>query len=237
MIPDTNPFVRGYQDLSVHRLLAITYEDDCPPTYLPLHASQTHLRDDQVQRFPCVFCDDFALITEGQTVPDELDEQCQGTGVVRAVLYAVMADDFGTPIHVGDTYSEEAAREVVRRLTFETGHYSRCWEISSGHLPEATRQYLEDLARARTVTGLLFEAFLVPDSDAVGVKLIATPWTDGNLQKVEGRDAQALHNEQVDACVPEPLIAVMQLAALADVRLLIFDPNAPVLAGLPLYDD
>jgi hypothetical protein len=237
MIPDTNPFVRGYQDLSVHRLLAITYEDDCPPTYQPLHSSQAHLRDDQVQLFPCIFCDDFALITEGQTIPGELDNQCRGTGVVRAVLYAVMADDFGTPVHVGDTYSAEAAREVVRRLAFETGHYSRCWEISSGHIPAATREYLEDLARARTVTGLLFEAFLMPDSDAVGVKLIATPWTDGNLQKVEGRDALALHDEQVDAFVSEPLIAVMELAALADVRLLIFDPNAPVLAGLPLYDD
>jgi hypothetical protein len=237
MIPDTNPFVRGYQDLSVQRLLAITYEDDCPSTYLPLHASQAHLRDDQVQLFPCVFCDDFALVTEGQTIPGELDDQCRGTGVVRTVLYAVMADDFGTPVHVGDTYSEEAAREVVRRLTFETGHYSRCWEISSGHIPEETRQYLEDLAGAGTVTGLLFEAFLVPDSDAVGVKLIATPWTDANLERVEGRDAQALHNEQVDACVPEPLIAVLELAALADVRLLIFDPNAPELANLPLYDD
>jgi hypothetical protein len=237
MIPNTNPFVRGYQDLSVHRLLAITYEDDCPPTYLPLHPSQAHLCDDQVQRFPCVFCDDFALITEGQTIPDALDDKCRGTGIVRAVLYAVMADDFGTPVHVGDTYAEGAAQEVVRRLTFETGHYSRCWEINSGHIPAATREYLEDLACARRVTGLLFEAILVSDSDAVGVKLIATPWTDGNLQKVEGRDALALHNEQVDAFVSEPLIAVMELAALADVRLLIFDPNAPVLAGLPLYDD
>jgi hypothetical protein len=148
-----------------------------------------------------------------------------------------MAYDFGTPVHVGDTYAKEAAQEVVRRLTFETGHYSRCWEINSGHIPAATREYLEDLACARRVTGLLFEAILVSDSDAVGVKLIATPWTDGNLQKVEGRDALALHNEQVDAFVSEPLIAVMELAALADVRLLIFDPNAPVLAGLPLYDD
>jgi hypothetical protein len=237
MIPDTNPFVRGYQGLSVRRLLAITYEDDCPSTYLPLHPSQAHLRDDQVQLFPCVFCDDFALITEGQTIPDELDGKCRHTGIVRTVIYAVMADDFGTPVHVGDTYSEAAAREVVRRLTFETGHYSRCWEISSGHLPEATRQYLEALAGARTVTGLLFEAFWVPDSDAVGVKLIATPWTGANLESVEGRDARALHNEQVDACVPEPLIAVMELAALADVRMLIFDPNAPVLEGLALYDD
>jgi hypothetical protein len=33
------------------------------------------------------------------------------------------------------------------------------------------------------------------------------------------------------------LIAVIQLAALADVRILIFDPNAEILEGLPVYDD
>jgi hypothetical protein len=237
MKSNPNPFIRGYSSLSIQRLLAVTYEDDCPLTYLPLHDSQSHLRDDEIERFACIFCDDFALITEGQDVPDELDAQCPSHGIARTVVYAVMADDFGTPVHVGDTYSEEAARKVVRRLTFETGFYSRCWEISSGHIPEETRRYLEDLADASTLTGLFFEAFRIPDSDAVGVKLIATPWTDANLKIVDGLDAQALHNQQADACVPEPLMTVMHLAALADVRILIFDPNAAILEDLPLYED
>lgn len=237
MNPDTNPFIRGYDRLSIQRLVAISYDDDCPLTYLPLHESQSHLRDDEIRRFECVFCDDFALVAEGQNVPAELDARCSSHGVALIVVYAVMADDEGKPIHVGDTYSDEAAREVVQRLSFSTGHYSRCWEISSGHIPEEVRQYLEDLADASTLTGLFFEAFRIPDSDAVGVKLIATPWTDENLKIVDGRDAQALHNEQTDACVPEPLIRVMWLAALADVRILIFDPNAEILEGLPVYDD
>ena len=38
--PNNNPFVRGYDGLSVQRLLAISYDDDCPLTYLPLHPSQ-----------------------------------------------------------------------------------------------------------------------------------------------------------------------------------------------------
>lgn len=237
MATNTNPFIRGYDRLSIQRLVAISYDDDCPLTYLPLHASQSHLQDNEIERFECVFCDDFALITESQSVPQELDAQCRSSGVARTVIHAVMADDGGTPIHVGDTYSEAAAREVVRRLSFTTGHYSRCWEISSGHIPEATRQYLEDPAGASTLTGLLFEAFRIPDSDAVGVKLIATPWTDANLEVVDGRNAQALHNAQTDACVPQPLITLLQLAALADVRILVFDPNAEILDGLPVYDD
>lgn len=36
--------------------------------------------------------------------------------------------------------------------------------------------------------------------------------------------------------MPESLLEVIQLAALADVRLLIFDADAAVLEGLPLRD-
>lgn len=138
MLPNSNPFLRGYQNLRIERSLCITHEDDSPLIWRPLHPSQAHLTDDQVALFPCIFCNDFALITEGQDIADDLEAQCQTDGVVRTVVYAVSGEDFGQPVHVGDTYSEEAAREVVRRLSFETCLYSRCWEISSAHLtPEA----------------------------------------------------------------------------------------------------
>lgn len=67
-----NPFIRGYQDLHVARTLLITYADDCPPAWRPLHASQAHLPDDEVARFPCIFCSDFALIDKG--MPESLVE-------------------------------------------------------------------------------------------------------------------------------------------------------------------
>ncbi|GEM_PF-2814808 len=121
MLSHPNPFLHSYQDLRISRSLFITYEDDCPPAWRPLHPSQAHLSDGQVARFPCIFNDDFALVTEGQEIPDDLVAQCQSEGLVRAVTYAVNGDDFGQPVHIGDTYSEEAAREVVQRLRFETG--------------------------------------------------------------------------------------------------------------------
>ena len=170
-----NPFVRGYDGLSVQRLLAISYDDDCPLSYLPLHVSQSHLPDSQVERHACVFCDDFALITEGQIVPPELDAQCPSHGIARNLVYAVMAEEAGQPLHVGDTYSEEAAREVVRRLRFETGFYSRAWEISSAHITEEAGRFLAELADVATPSGFLFVAFRIPYSPAVGVKLIAPP--------------------------------------------------------------
>ncbi len=237
MSPDSNPFLRGYQNLHIDRSLCITYEDDSPPVWRPLHPSQAHLTDDQVARFPCIFSNDFALITEGQDIPEDLEAQCRTEGVVRTVVYAVSGDDFGQPVHVGDTYSEEAAREVVRRLSFETGFYSRCWEISSAHLTAEAGCFLAELADIATPSGFLFVAFRIPYSPAIGVKLIATPWTDANLQLVEGITAGQLRQEHRVKGMPESLVEVLHLAALADVRMLVFDADASVLDGLPLYED
>jgi hypothetical protein len=71
-------------------------------------------------------------------ISDELIAECDaveginGEGVVGAVVYAIHGDDLdGRPVHVGDTYSAEAARDVVQRLSFETGYYSRCWESAA----------------------------------------------------------------------------------------------------------
>jgi hypothetical protein len=237
MSPNCNPFLRGYQNLRIERSLCITYEDDCPPVWRPLHPSQAHLTDGQVALFPCIFCNDFALITEGQDIADDLEAQCQTDGVVRAVVYAVSGEDFGQPIHIGDTYSDEAAREVVRRLSFETGFYSRCWEISSAHLTAGAGRFLAELADIATPSGFLFVAFRIPYSPAIGVKLIATPWMDANLQLVEGITAEQLRQEHQAKGMPESLVEVLHLAALADVRMLVFDADANVLDGLPLYDD
>ena len=88
---NNNPFVRGYDGLSVQRLLAISYDDDCPLTYLPLHPSQSNLPDSQIERRSCVFSDDFALITEDQAVPAELEAECRSHGEARTVVYAALA--------------------------------------------------------------------------------------------------------------------------------------------------
>lgn len=202
MSPNSNPFLRGYQNLSIDRNLCITYEDDCPPIWRPLHPSQAHLPDDQVALFPCLFNNDFALITEGQDVAADLEAQCQTEGVVRTVVYAVNGDHFGRPAHVGDAYSEEAAREVVRRLSFETGFYSRCWEISSAHLSAEAGRFLSELADIATPSDFLFVAFRIPYSPAIGVKLIATPWTDANLQLVEGVTAEQLRQAHRRKAMP-----------------------------------
>ncbi|WP_431479996.1 ABC transporter substrate-binding protein [Pseudomonas simiae] len=239
MLGASNPFVRGYDNLFIERLLLISYANDCPPCFRPIHGSQAYLPDDALELFPCLFNDDFALISEGLAIPDELDEHFRSTGLVRQVIYAVTGEMLNERHHVGDLYSMEEAQAMVHRLSFDTGHYSRAWEISTAHLTDEARRHLE--SRVGNVdsrpTGLLFEPFALPDCNGVGCKLIGTPWTDDNLVKIEGNPYSSLRQEQLDAGTPEALVNVLYLAALADVRLLIFDPDAAVLDGLAIFDE
>ena len=239
LLETSNPFARGYDNLHIERRLLITYANDCPPCFRSIHESQAHLLDDALELFPCVFNDDAALISEGQSIPDELEECFQSIGLVRQVVYAVTGEMLDERYHVGDLYSLEEAQAMVHRLSFDTGHYSRAWEISTPHLTDEALRHLE--IRVANVdpkpTGLLFEPFALRDCNGVGCKLIGTPWTDDNLVKIEGNPYSSLRQEQLDAGTPEALVNVLYLAALADVRLLIFDLDAAVLDGLAIYDE
>ena len=113
--------------------------------------------------------------------------------------------------------AREAARELVRRLGFETGCYSRCWEISTAHLSGCAADYLGQLADLPMPSGLPFEAFRLRHSGALGVKLFATPWTDEHLQRVEEISAAQSLQDCRERGVPESLLEVIQLAALASV--------------------
>lgn len=234
----SNPFARGYYGFEIRRVVVISYDDRHPQTVLPLHASQAHLRDEEVAHRACLFNDDFAVVTEDQTVPPELDARCLGSGTVQAVRHGIWGRTVeGTFVHVGDSQTLESAQHVVRNLQFETGFYSRAWEISTAHITAASSRHLCELADIATPTGLLFVAFRIPYSPAIGVKLIATPWTDENLMSIEGITAAQLRQEHLSKGMPEDLADLLALAGQADLRFLVLDADAPALDGLPLYDD
>ncbi|MDH1440370.1 ABC transporter substrate-binding protein [Pseudomonas sp. GD03721] len=230
-----NPFTRCYQNLRIERSLLITYANDCPPCCRPVHESQAQLQDHELQLFPCIFNDDFALISEGHSIPDDLDDCCPCNGLVRQVVYAV----FNEREHIADLHSLEQAQALIRHLSFETGRYSQAWEISTLHLPEEAVRYLVNwIGRSPSrQTGLLFEPFALPDCYGFGCKLICTPWTNRHLLQVVGHSYGELRQQQLAAGVPETLVDILYLAALADTRFLIFDPSASTLEGLPVYKE
>lgn len=229
----SNPFVRGFNDLRIQRLLAVLYDAQAPLCHLPPHPSQQHLTDDQLARHPCLFNEQHALIVNSSVAMAAHEDSYSYPGIVVQVIYAVFSHDQSPPILVGDHYSEVLAKARVQQLAFETGHYSRCWEICTTHLPDAV---WEDLTPATFPYGLLLEAFELRGSHAFGVKLIATPWIDSHLQQIEGCTTNQLRQQQLAAGLPVELVEVLHLAAQADVRILIFDPDAAQLDGLPVYD-
>ena len=228
-----NPFVRGYWGLNVQRVLSITLDIKRPPVWRPLYPSQEYLSDDKIALKSCLLCNGYVIVTEGQRIPRNLRAQCHASGFVSDVRYAIHADDDGQTVHLGDVFSQEEAREIVRRLTFETGFFNRCWEISHWHLDKSALGYLEKLADARPPSGPYFVVFRVCDS--IGVKLMNTPWNDNHLQN-DGTSTAALRKIQMERGVPESLIHVLDLAGAADVRYLIFAGGASRLDALPTYD-
>ncbi len=234
-----NPFLRGYWNLKIVRTLCISYDDGSLHVWRTIHASQDHLSDEKLVSSSCIVTNDFAVVSNGpEPVGAEVLAECDaGEGVIGAVVYAIHGDDYdGRPVHVGDIYSDEAAREVVQRLSFETGYYSRCWEISREHITVDTWHYLANLADLATPDAMLFIAFRVPYSPAIGIKLISTPWTDQNLEHAEGITAEQLRQEHRNKGMPDDLANILELAGQADVRILILDADAPALLGLPLAE-
>ncbi len=231
-----NPFTRGFNDLRIQRLLAILYDADAPLCYLPPHPAQQHLSDSELERHRCLFNAQYALVESADTVLPADQECYSGQGMVVQVIHGIYAYDQSPPILIGDQYSQSLAEQRLQQLSFTTGHYSRCWEISSAHLPDSTWSDLLSILLDDWPKGLLFETFTLPDSCALGFKLIGTPWTNSNLTHLCGDDADKLRRQQLKAGLPIPLVEVLHLAANADVRILIFDPDAACLDGLPTYD-
>lgn len=233
-----NPFLRGYSQFNIKRVLLVTSEDDGRLYYRSVHSLQAHIPDSQLEHACCEFGSDFALIPERLKLPEPEMSRCPHTGFVLTVLWSITADQGGVWVHVGDAHSAEAAQEVVRQLSFNTGHYSRCWEVSSKHLAPLAMRWLERCAAgSQSSAGVLFSAFGIPGTrGAVGCVLHATPWTDEHLRAVQGIDSRLLRELQERGHMPVSLMSVLHQAALADTRILIFDPDAPALAGLLLHD-
>jgi hypothetical protein len=141
----------------------------------------------------------------------------------------------GLPVHVGDAYSPEYVREVVRWLSIENA-FGDCWRISAAHLGVQAERYLADLVDD-AMKGFLFVPFRISHRRIVGAYLIATPWTEAHLQSTQGMSAEDLRQSHRDAGVPDALADVLHLAAQAGARVLMFDADAPELDGLPICSD
>jgi hypothetical protein len=235
--PNNNPFVRGFQRLSVQRLVGISTDPGTPLLYLPLHPSQEHVQDADINQRPINYGNHFALHGSEPYASSCLLSSCQDIGWVQTVVYALITEVDGKPIPVCDTYSSDAAQKLIQTISFDNGTFSRCWEISTAHVCQQSLSYLHGLTQTSRLCTKLFEVFRVPAGNLIGIKFLNTPWTDSNLQALEGKTAQDLRTEHERSGIPPMLLNVLHLAGEADVRFLFLDPDGFVLNGLPIIDD
>lgn len=155
-------------------------------------------------------------------------------GVVTAVLQEFLVHQGTGWVHLCPVPTLLDPLYLERHLSFLTEHYSRSWEISSAHVPEAVycNYYLPAAHELKT---RYFECFALTSNQSVGFKLYATPWvrTD-DAQPSEPNHLQVMSALRADG-VPDALISLLILAGEADVRFLILDPDAAVVSGLPLF--
>ncbi|WPD44490.1 hypothetical protein SD209_32185 [Pseudomonas aeruginosa] len=156
----------------------------------------------------------------------------QPCSTVRELSYVVHAKDQEQTLVLGVQPTLELARGIVERLSFETGHFSRCWEISAEHLPEdvVNRMFL----LPTELHALQLELFETSAQSVIGCKLRNTPWTDKHLDLLNTSPAE-LRQRQLEYGLPIELVEILHLAGQADVRFLLFDPDAALLDGLPSF--
>lgn len=231
----TNPFFRGLTDFEIKRLLRIAYDGESKYELCKVHPSQDKYPDHFIIGDSCWFNKEHAYLRQDDQMPslDVFDISESQEGSVIDVVYELTAKCGVTKVHVGDYPSRQDAQCVVEHLSFNNGAFSRCWEISNSHITEDAFNYIHQRGTA-DIDHVIFEPFVV-HSMAAGLVLFNTPWTDANLKdicmSVDCYKEQLVHDQ-----VPECLARLLLLAGEADVRVLIFDSEAPQLKGLPVYD-
>ncbi len=119
------------------------------------------------------------------------------------------------------------------------GQYPQYREISSKHLTKvAITQLYDALQTDKDYDCLMFKLFSYPavNGRCLGVKLLAIPWSDDSLRYQFDLTLQILKQKQLLAGLPECFVEVLHLAATANTRIVVFDPEANELKGLPIYD-
>lgn len=116
------------------------------------------------------------------------------------------------------------------------------WQVNLQHLTKAAQQQLAELiAKKARYEFELFELFTLPSQtdgkELLAIKLLATPWTDARVKRLRGLSVTDLYQWQLDAGLPESLLAILHLAARDEIGLVVFEANAQVIAGLSLYLD
>lgn len=105
------------------------------------------------------------------------------------------------------------------------------WQVNLQHLTKAVQQQLIELiAKKARYEFELFELFTLPSQELgrelLAIKLLVTPWADARVKWLRGLSVTDLYQWQLDASLPQPLLAILHLAARDEIGLVVFEANA-----------
>ena len=237
-----NPFERGYSDFKIERL-AMVYTQDLPWClhYALIHPSHEAIKDFEFENQEAIF-DDHHVSIMRCAGKKRLDE-CRYRGQLIKIIYHVLATEYATQVIIGEALCFSEAERMIHNIQMQAGHYNRCFEINSTHLPwqdlEGLKQRTENIPKIVDAPFLL-DLFLINnehiDDFDLGIRLNRTPWIeDDMLQKVMCSGSTDLREDYLEEGLSTQLIDLLLLAGKADVRLIIFSDNAPVLPRLATY--
>lgn len=239
-----NPFKRGYQDFRIERL-AMIYTGDLPWSvyYAPLHSSQESFRDFEFEGKGAIFSDHHAVM-DLDLVSAALRSECKYRGHFIKVIYRLIASDGADETIIGEALTLKDAWRIVQNLQFDTGCYSRLWEISNRHIPKEVLDLLRNKAK-RLSENLIDSYFLMdlfildhPGVEAdfdLGIRLNRIPWTQEHVTKVTHYDLVELRDSYLNDGLPSSFVDLVLQAGMAEVRILVFREQGKVLAGLPTF--
>lgn len=239
-LPNHNPLARGFCDITVTRLVILADRDDSSIHYLPLHPSQQN-RDSSELVGELGFYNDEYVVVEDYELSYQVAEYCNKDCLISQAVYRVEGQHVNKPgikLHLGDFASAEEAQQLIDNITFVNGKYGQCWEINSCHITRIDNSFLAGACSLKQdFTGHLFELFEFPVNQrpCIGIKLIATPWTDLQLSTELQITYRDLYNRHKSLGLSDSFIELLHLAGKAGARILIIDPEAARIDGLPIY--
>jgi hypothetical protein len=205
----------------------------------PPCATQSQLEDSAFPSKFCKFNDVSAFVPELDQNPDEALSHFSVPGYIDKTVHSVFAVRGDSDVLITDASSRQSAEDLIHQFSFQSGHYNRCWEINARHVPYWARSWIKHYVEVMNQPSeVFFQAFVIPNArggSSFGFRFFNTPWTHEHLASL-GIDSRRLLEAQQIIDIPQPLIELLHLAAEANTHVLIFNPEAPLLAGLPIVD-
>lgn len=239
-----NPLAIGYSKVTWKRLVRFVDNENVCIETLPLHPSQEDIDSSELLGEQGYFGEQYVVVDRSDTeLTRAAQKACPSYCTIDCAVYRIEGVPFDNPDsihHIGDVDDLIEAQNVVKNLTSKSGRYGRIWEINSCHIPYVDYQILAGAyMHGNTYADCLFEVFPFPVNEipCVGIKLIGAPWNDETVKLNLDITYQDLYNRCLDLeGLSESFVELLHLAGKTDTRVLVLDPQAARIEGLPLYE-